>query len=262
MTKTLVRAVLIVTCLGAGGAFARSGGITGYSGKDGQFCNSCHTGGAVPTVEISGPTELEGGTTGTYTLTITGGAAVEGGFNVAVDSAAATLIPGTGQRLSGGELTHTAPRPFTSGTAVFTFELRAPTTSGDITIFGAGNSTNNSSSNSGDRAATDQFLVSVSAGLPVLDAGMPEQDAGAPEEDAGTVGEDAGMSEEDAGTGGETGEDAGTGGGENPDPVAPNGDSEPTDVEARSGCGAAGLALAPIALGAWILHLRRRRRED
>jgi len=59
---------LAFVVLWAGGALARS---TGYAAQgNAAVCNSCHAGGAVPTVVLAGPTTVEPGATNTYTLTI------------------------------------------------------------------------------------------------------------------------------------------------------------------------------------------------
>src|SRR6476660_3715531 len=67
-------------------AFASSGGAPGYSGKSGATCGSCHSGGATaPTVTLAGPASLAAGSSGTYTMTITGGPGVKAGVGIAVD---------------------------------------------------------------------------------------------------------------------------------------------------------------------------------
>jgi hypothetical protein len=102
-----------LACLFAGGLMAlpthaRSSGITGYSGKNGSTCTACHTNNSkpIPTMTLSGPTQLLPGDTGNYTLTITGGPGASdglGGMNVAVDNTSAQLQAGTGLYLENEE---------------------------------------------------------------------------------------------------------------------------------------------------------------
>lgn len=252
MTSTTLRLALLVSCVSATPALAKRLGIVQESGKQGSTCTRCHGGGAVPTVELTGPAELAAGETGSFTLTITGGAASVGGFNVATDRSTANLIAGPGQKKVGAELTHASPQAFSSGSLAFTFELLAPPEGGgDVTIFGAGNSANGNNASTGDESAADQFLVRILDAMP--DAGQP-MDAGTPDEtDAGSETDAGNAGEEDAGTeepGTGTGTGGGTDAGEGSDSEVPQG-----------GCGAAGLALAPIAFLGWALYLRRRRQE-
>src|SRR5262249_37414165 len=61
-------------------ASARKNGIAGESGQGAATCNDCHSGGAAPKVQLTGPATLDAGATGTYRLLITGGAGVVGGL--------------------------------------------------------------------------------------------------------------------------------------------------------------------------------------
>ncbi|WP_434388094.1 MXAN_6652 family MXYO-CTERM-anchored protein [Melittangium boletus] len=142
-------------------AFANSAGVSGQSNKQNQSCNGCHFGGTAPTVTLTGPTELEPGATGQYTLVITGGAAKVGGMNVAVDNSAAKLAAGTGSKTIGDEITHIKPQAFTGNELRFDFSLVAPTTPGTIKIFGAGNSANGDLGSEGDRGSTTTLSVTV-----------------------------------------------------------------------------------------------------
>jgi len=153
---------VVSVCLLSTPVLANSTGITGQSGKDGATCNTCHTGGAAPTVEISGPTTLAPNATGQYTLIIKGGAANVGGFNVAVDNTAAALQAGAGVKKMGSELTHSEAKAFANGEARFDFSLVAPA-SGTVKIFGTGNSANKDFNSTGDRSAATTLSVTVSA---------------------------------------------------------------------------------------------------
>src|SRR3954465_6486466 len=138
---------LVILCALAAVAEARPTGITGASGKSGTICNRCHSGGATPTVSLSGPSTLAAGGRATYTFTITGGAAVAGGLDAALDDASlaagaslATVSPHTQPR--NGEVTHTQPNDFAAGSLTFQFALNAPATARTMTLWVAGNSTN------------------------------------------------------------------------------------------------------------------------
>ena len=76
-------------------AVAYPTGISGYSGKSGMTCTSCHSTGAAPTVTLTGPTTVASGSTNSYTLTNTGGG--NGGLDVA--ASAGTFTAGTGTQV-------------------------------------------------------------------------------------------------------------------------------------------------------------------
>ncbi len=163
--------LLAASILWAATAAAHQNGITGVSGKAGGFCNQCHSGGATPTVALSGPATLTAGQTATYTLTITGGAAVAGGLDAALDDGAlaagaalATVSPST-QRAS-GEITHTQPVAFAGGALAFQFAVTAPAAARTMTLYAAGNSTNHDGTPAGDRAAATTMTITVAAPPP------------------------------------------------------------------------------------------------
>ncbi|HEY2746767.1 MAG TPA: choice-of-anchor V domain-containing protein [Polyangia bacterium] len=160
-----------VVLLAAADARAHDDGIDGYSGKSGTVCNQCHSGGATPTVSLSGPTSLPAGGSGTYTLTIAGGAAVAGGLDAALDDASiaagahlATVSPST--KLMSGEVTHATPVKFSSGGLSFQFSVVAPAAARTMTLYAAGNSTNGNDSDSGDKAAATTMSIAVSGNVP------------------------------------------------------------------------------------------------
>ncbi|MFP2901632.1 MXAN_6652 family MXYO-CTERM-anchored protein [Corallococcus sp. 4LFB] len=166
----------VAVCLVAGSALANSTGISGRSGKQGVSCTAsgCHGGGAsTPTVTLEGPTALTAGQTGQYSLVITGGPGVKAGMNVATDGA--TLTAGSGTKLLNGELTHSLPKNFTSGSARFDFSLVAPATNGTYKVYAAGNSVNGNSESTGDAHANATLDVVVTGGTdPVPDEGDDE----------------------------------------------------------------------------------------
>ncbi len=138
-------------------------GIPGQSGKQGATCNSCHTGGAAPTVSLTGPAALLPGASATYTVTISGGAGMYAGFNASA-SGGGTLMPGADSRTMNGELTHSAPLAFSMGTATFSFTYVAPMTAGAVMLYAAGNSVNMDNDDKGDRAATATLALTIGSG--------------------------------------------------------------------------------------------------
>lgn len=167
--------LLLAGLLFASLAHAHEDGIIGYSGKNGVFCNACHSGGSTPTVALTGPTTVTANTTNTYVLTITGGAAQAGGLNAAVDVDDAIMGAGpSGElRVQNNEVTHTDEQEFEGPTLALTFTVRAPPRNGPFRIFAAGNSTNDNGENNGDRAGATALSVEVTGGIEPPDAGVP-----------------------------------------------------------------------------------------
>lgn len=160
-----MRSSLLPLILLAAPCFANQLGVVGYSGKGAETCNNCHTGGATPTVTITGPTTLQAGQTGTYQLTITGGAGSRAGLNVSADVAAAQVLGVAGDTVSfSNEVHQSAPKAFSGGRATFSFRVMAPPFSGPVRLFGAGNSCNGNGSSSGDRAGFTTFTITVTGG--------------------------------------------------------------------------------------------------
>jgi len=144
---------------------ATANGKVGYSGNPatngGQTCTVCHTGGSTPDVSLTGPTAVLPGVTNLYQLTIDGGPAQTGGFNVSINSG--DLVEGTESRLETGELTHTWP-PLSfdlSDQATFTFAWTAPDSDASETMYGAGVSSNDQFNTDGDGVETDTLAISV-----------------------------------------------------------------------------------------------------
>jgi uncharacterized protein (TIGR03382 family) len=155
-------------CLLSTSALANSAGAINLSGKSGAnaTCATCHNGGGAPTLEISGPATLAAGTTGQYEVIIRGGPANVGGTNLAVSNTAAVLNPATGSGLKkqSTELTHSAPKSFTSGELRFAFSMTAPSTAGTVSIFGSGNSANRDGNSTGDGVGITKLDVTVTGG--------------------------------------------------------------------------------------------------
>ncbi len=151
----------------AGDAGGLSSGISGYSGdpatNGGATCASCHTGGATPTVTLSGPTQVAPGATVTYTFTISGGPGAGGGFDVSATAGSLSVVDG-GTRLLAGEIVHASTRtPDASGSISWTFAWTAPNTAGPVTLYAAGNSVDLAAGPAGDGVATTSATVTVAS---------------------------------------------------------------------------------------------------
>ncbi len=167
-------------------SFARSGGITGYSGKEGINCNDCHSAGSAPVVTLSGPASLATNASATYTLLIQGGAAIVGGVDIAVSGSSAHLATVSGSTtVFQNELFHSSPINFSAGSLTVTFRVTAPASAGSFTIFGSGNSCDGDTSNSGDQASSNTLTVTVTA--PMVDAATPDMVDASPGPDAAPV---------------------------------------------------------------------------
>ncbi len=117
-------------------------GIVGTTRLNGEGC-TCHNLFLDTTVSVwfEGPSELSQGETGNYTLYLTGGPMVDGGFNVAARFN--TLgVNDTNTQLMQGELTHVAPLPFVGDTVSWTFTLTANSSEEWDTLYATGNSVN------------------------------------------------------------------------------------------------------------------------
>ncbi len=145
-------------------------GRVGFSGNpatnSGQNCTACHAAeAAVPAVSLQGPTSVVAGTTNLYTLTLNGGPAQTAGLNVSTSNGRGTLLPtGADTQVLLGELTHSAPKPFTGNQAQFTFAWTAPTFNDSVTLYAAGNSSDGQQSLTGDGIAATALTVEVTEG--------------------------------------------------------------------------------------------------
>lgn len=139
-------------------------GITGKTEKNGTGCN-CHSvqRDMSVSVTVTGPDTLFKGETGQYLLSLSGGPAIAGGFNVASYLGNLAAVDGTAQLML-SELTHTSPKSFAGGASVsWAFTLTVRDSVYTDTIYSASNSVN------GDGFATsadrwnfgDKFVVHV-----------------------------------------------------------------------------------------------------
>lgn len=163
-SSTLRRVALALSGLLIGPLFFSAAyGSSGGRKTDGQGCSGCHDDGVVPQISITGlPTEVPVDSEHTLTLVITGGPAVIGGLNVAVDSGSgilAALDPLT--TIDTGELIHTSPKDFDGDTVSWEFLWTAPSVNGTVDLRGAGVSANDGMGSGGDYAGTTVFTVQV-----------------------------------------------------------------------------------------------------
>jgi len=149
---------------------AYSSGINNFSGNPlaggGATCSTCHTGGIIPTVTITGPVSVQPATTNTYTLTITGGQQNIGGLDVSVDGGSLVSTQAN-TRILVGELTHLVPATaLADGSVTWSFDWQAPSAPGNYTLYGAGLSADASATFFGDASNSAVLVVNVSAGAP------------------------------------------------------------------------------------------------
>jgi hypothetical protein len=127
----------------------RSTGITGRTNKTNQGGCTCHS--PEPdnsvNVQVSGPDTLVKGQTAEYQITLSGGPAVFGGFNVASAIGVLSPVDNSAQLLS-SELTHTSPKSFSGGSVTWNFTLTAADQVYTDTLFSASNSVNGDGFNS------------------------------------------------------------------------------------------------------------------
>lgn len=163
--RGLISLLVLILALHAGSAFGYSAGIAGYSGKSNFHCTVCHSGGQTPSVAFSGPTTLQPNQIGNYAFTVTSSdpdVQTGAGFDVAASAGTLQVVSGQKEHLLTKELTHTAPQPNdANGEVTWTFNWKAPATAGNYTLWGAGNSVNQDTGNSGDRSATTVLVIAV-----------------------------------------------------------------------------------------------------
>ena len=172
ITKSLIAGTAAILFVGLVSvlAYAYSTGITGRTHKGPEPGCICHNADPSPSVsvQITGPSVLEPGSTATYTVKIAGGPLVRGGTNIAVSQG--TINPGTGSGLQkiGDELTHTSPKSPVNDTVSFNFQYTAPMTTTTDTLFANGNSVNFDNTNSGDMwnfASSKPVQISPASGI-------------------------------------------------------------------------------------------------
>jgi len=161
-SASLPVALLAWTVLTTTPAGARTGGISGASGKQGSTCNECHTGGTRPDVGLEIPAVIHVGEIVPMRFTVHAGspAGKAAGLDVAVEAGTLMAIAGQGTHLSNGELTHNEPQDNDdTRTAGWDFRWKAPAAAGRYRFWAAGNSVNLNGQPSGDRS--DAIVVRV-----------------------------------------------------------------------------------------------------
>jgi len=141
------------------------------SGRTGRTSTGCTCHGSTPNagviVTVSGPQTVAPLSTHDYTVSVSGGpSGTLGGFDL--KASAGTLVAGTGNRVSGSEVTHS-----NRNSRSWTFSWTAPATSGAQSFVTVGLGCDGNSSTSGDAwnyyggAANAAFAIDVSASLGV-----------------------------------------------------------------------------------------------
>src|SRR6185436_18533523 len=147
----LITILLTFTLSGYGFLVRHSTGQVGTTLRDGGLGCSCHAFALSDSVHvwITGPESVALGGFAEYVVTMSGGPAVRGGFNVA-SSAGVLSAFDTSARLITGELTHSAPKGFQNDTVSWRFRYQAPLSGSRDTLFSTGNSTNGNGLPTGD----------------------------------------------------------------------------------------------------------------
>ena len=164
--------LFIVALVHAAELQASAGGRSGFSGNPatnaGATCNVCHApdGAAPPSVSISGPQTIDAGTTRNFVVTVLGGPAQTAGVGISALAGVGVLLPVSGDlQQMDGELTHTAPKNFSAGTASFNFRYTAPNYDTVVTLHAAGNSTSGGLDLLGDGISATSLGVTVVNGF-------------------------------------------------------------------------------------------------
>ena len=139
---------------------------SGTPGANGTaICANCHSMITGAVLTIAGPQSVSPGTVNRYTATITGGPAVVGGIDIAATRGTLTSLPGQGTKLLSGEIVHSTPKSFASGSVSWAFDWTAPSSSGPVQLFGAGNSADGNAKAGGDAGdGATTFNVTVQSG--------------------------------------------------------------------------------------------------
>lgn len=237
--KTVMSAVVVVAAVLPSAAFAYPNGAR--FGDDSverstTGCGGCHgrAASAATTVAFEGPSTIEAGQTGEYTLTVTNTTSLGAGAVIASD--AGTLTAGEGLVSESGALVHSAPHPGVAGVTTFTFTLTAPAQAGTITLTAAGNAVNLAEGSRGDFWNLGTLAVTVTSnGQTPTEPTEPQPEPTEPTTPTPPT-----------------------------NPEGPETTTEPveetTTSSDSSGCSTTGGALSLVAAGLSAVALRRRRR--
>lgn len=160
MKISIFLSLIFIGIVGAGVMY--NSGISGTTKKNGDGC-VCHDPNfnAGVNVWVSGPATLAPGESANYTLYMTGGPAVKGGMNIAVNSGTLLAVsPNTA--VNNSEIVHTNAKNFVNDTVSWVFQYTAPVTLGVDTIYSVGNSVN------GDQIPTSLDKWNFGMNFPVV----------------------------------------------------------------------------------------------
>jgi hypothetical protein len=151
----LVAAVALAFLLFVGWDVLHDDGTVGATRKNGFGC-TCHDFQPSDSVHvwIAGPQRVPAGSVTRYELLMTGGPAVEGGFNAAAQRGLLSAADSTAKLLpsvDGPELTHTVPKVFAADTVRWEFFYHAPADTTEDTLYSVGNSVNGNGVPTGDQ---------------------------------------------------------------------------------------------------------------
>ncbi len=130
----------------------------------------CHSGGAMPAVELLGPSSVAPGGVADFVVRVSGGQMAAG---VNIEASAGLLVPADGLAARAGQLVHAGDaRPYTDGAAEFAFQWEAPDAPGQVDLFVAANSVDNNFQPTGDLWGLVASTIAVGDGV-APDAGPP-----------------------------------------------------------------------------------------
>jgi hypothetical protein len=152
----------IALWLVASQSLGHASGAPGYSGITGVDCSSCHTpqAGSAPTVTITGPTSVVGGTTQRFTLHLQGGPGTYGGTDIAATDGGLRRVTSLLVE-NGADLVQPQPQVFHDGGCSWDFYFTAPDGAGAVTIYAAANSVNHDGTSNGDHSAKITYPVTI-----------------------------------------------------------------------------------------------------
>ena len=161
-TLTPVRLALPLLLALPGTAAAYS---TGKTGSSSAGCTSCHGSSADSNVRVglsSSTSEIYPGDTVTITLQVSSTDTSHSAAGLNVSATAGTLAAGSNNQAKSGEITHSSPQSLDSSGAVsFDFDWTAGSSSGSVTLYGAGNAVDENGGKSGDGWNTTTLSLTV-----------------------------------------------------------------------------------------------------
>lgn len=161
-------------------AHAYSSGISSNAlGPTG--CNVCHTGGTAPTVSVTGPTTVTGGTSNEYLVTISSPAGqLSAGLNAHIDigtlaagGSESTLTKIIASGSGNNDITQSGTKAGDGSQVLFSFLFEAPESAGTATLEVWGNAVNGNGMTSGDASSLDSLTITVEAAPPPPPPSVP-----------------------------------------------------------------------------------------